>query len=466
VQKTSLKTIQQLLMRHLFKSATLFVVIALIAFYSAVSYSQNKNSRLINEKTTSSQTNKDVNASDYDRFLQDIIKRVKKDYVEEKTDKELAEAAATGILSSLDPHSAYLNESDLKEMQVQTKGEFGGVGIEITAEFSLIKVIAAIDGTPASRAGIKSGDYISKVDGKSIVGVKIGDVVKKLRGKPNTKVSITVLRKGENAPFDVVLQRDNIQIKAVKSSKEKDVAYIKISSFSEQSSSGMITEIKKITKEIGQDNLRGIVLDLRNNPGGLLDEAVKVSDFFLDKGQTIVSISGKNKSEGKVYKDNSNQTITKDIPVAILINEGSASASEIVAGALQDNKRAIILGVKSFGKGSVQSIIPLLENQGAIKMTTALYYTPSGKSIQAQGIEPDIIVTEAKIEKIKKDDLENVRSEASLDGHLKNQIVNEIESSSKSQIGDDNFGLYEKDYQLARAIDLLRGISVYKAVKK
>jgi carboxyl-terminal processing protease len=462
VQKTLFRTIQQLVMKHLFKSITLFVAIVLIAFYSAVSYSQNKNSKLATDKTSVGQSTKDG----YDQFLQDIIKRVKKDYVEEKTDQQLAEAAASGILSSLDPHSSYLNESDLKEMQVQTKGEFGGVGIEITTEFSLIKVVAAIDGTPASKAGIKSGDYISKVDGKSIVGVKIGDVVKKLRGKPNTKVSITVLRKGENAPFDVVLQRDNIQIKAVKSSKEKDVAYVKISSFSEKSYSGMVSELKKIITEIGQDNIKGIVLDLRNNPGGLLDEAVKVSEFFLDKGKTIVSISGKNKSDGKIYKDDSDQTLTANIPVAVLINEGSASASEIVAGALQDNQRAIILGVKSFGKGSVQSIIPLLENQGAIKMTTALYYTPAGKSIQAQGIEPDIIVNEAKIEKIQKDDLENIRSEASLDGHLKNQIANEIESSKKSQIGDDNFGLYEKDYQLARAIDLLRGISVYKAVKK
>jgi carboxyl-terminal processing protease len=449
-------------MKNIFKSITLFVAILLVAFYSVISYSQNKSSKLEPEKTEVIQKNK----SDYNLFLQDIIAKVKKDYVEEKTDQQLAEAAAKGILSSLDPHSDYLNDSELKEMQVQTKGEFGGVGIEITSEFSLIKVISAIDGTPAAKAGIKSGDYISRVNGKSVVGTKISDVVGKLRGKPNTKVTVTVLRKGENAPFDVVLQRENIHIKAVKSSKENDVAYIKINSFSEQSYSGMVSELKKVTGEIGQDKLKGIVLDLRNNPGGLLDEAVKISDFFLDKGQVIVSISGKNKSESRVYRDDSNQTVTNNVPVVVLINEGSASASEIVAGALQDNHRAIILGVKSFGKGSVQSVIPLLENQGALKMTTALYYTPSGKSIQAQGIEPDVIATEAKIEKVKKDDIENVRSEASLDGHLKNQISNEIELSNKSQLGDDNFGLYDKDYQLARAIDLLRGISVYKTVKK
>ncbi len=459
VQNSLFKTIQQLVMKHPFKSIALFVaIVAIAASYSAISHSQNESSK----STAVGQGSED----DYNQFLQDIIKRVKKNYVEEKTDQQLAEAAANGILSSLDPHSSYLNESDLKEMQVQTKGEFGGVGIEITMEFSLIKVVAAIDGTPAERAGIKSGDYISRVDGKSIVGMKIGEVVKKLRGKPNTKVSITILRKGKTAPFDVVLKRGNIRIKAVKSSKEKDIAYVKINSFSEQSYSGMAAELKKIIGKIGQDNLKGIVLDLRNNPGGLLDEAVKVSDFFLDKGKTIVSISGRNKSGDKIYKDDSDQTLTNNIPVAVLINEGSASASEIVAGALQDNQRAIILGVKSFGKGSVQSIIPLLENQGAIKMTTALYYTPSGKSIQAQGIEPDIIVNDAKIEKIKKGDLDNIRSEASLDGHLKNQIENEIEASRKSQIGDDNFNLYEKDYQLARAIDLLRGISVYKAVRQ
>jgi carboxyl-terminal processing protease len=437
-------------MKHLFKSTALFAAIMVIAFYSVVSYSQNKAAKSTTQTTSTSQTK-----NSHDKFLQNLIARVKKDYVEEKTDQELAEAAASGVLSSLDPHSAYLNESDLKEMQVQTRGKFGGVGIEITMEFSLIKVIAAIDGTPASKAGIKSGDYISKVNGQSIVGMKIGEVVKQLRGKPNTKVSVTILRKGEKAPFDVVLRRGNIKIKAVKSSIENDIAYIKISSFSEQSHSGMVSELKKMINKIGPDNLKGIVLDLRNNPGGLLDESIKISDFFLDKGKTIVSISGKNKSGGKVYKDESNQTLTKNVPVAVLINEGSASASEIVAGALQDHGRAIILGVKSFGKGSVQSIIPLSENQGAIKMTTALYYTPSGKSIQATGIEPDIIVNEAKIEKTQKGDLENIRSEASLDGHLKNQIVNEIEASKKSQLGDDNFVLYEKHYQLSRAIYLL-----------
>ncbi|MES2677646.1 MAG: S41 family peptidase [Pseudomonadota bacterium] len=449
-------------MKHLIKSLLLFLVIIAGASYSAISYSQNKNLKLI----TPDLTNQGATKLDNNQFLQDIIKRVKKDYVEEKTDKQLAEAAASGILSSLDPHSAYLNEDDLKEMQVQTKGEFGGVGIEITVEYSLVKVISAIEGTPAEKAGIKSGDYISKIDGKSVVGIKIEEVVKKLRGKPGTKVAVTILRKAEKAPIEIVLQRQNIQIKAVRSSKEQDVAYVKINSFSERTSIGVTTELKKIIGQIGQDKVKGIVLDLRGNPGGLLDEAVKVSDLFLDKDQTIVSIAGRNKTDAKVYKDESNQTLTKDIPLAVLINEGSASASEIVAGALQDNKRAIILGVKSFGKGSVQSVIPLQENRGALKMTTALYYTPSGKSIQAHGIDPDIIVGDAKLEKSDKS-ATNVGSEASLEGHLKNQIEDEIKSAKQqSQIGDNNLELYNKDYQLARAIDLLRGISVYKASKK
>ncbi len=448
-------------MKHLIKSILLFFVIVVGGSYSAISYSQNKAIGQSNPQKTHQESTK----TDNNQFLQDIIKKVKKDYVEEKTDKQLAEAAASGILSSLDPHSAYLNEEDLKEMQVQTKGEFGGLGIEITTEYSLVKVIAAIEGTPAEKAGIKSGDYISKIDGKSIVGVKIDDVVKKLRGKPGTKVILTILRKSEKAPLEISLQRQTIQIKAVRSSKEQDVAYIKINSFSEQASSGVSAELKKLINQIGKDNVKGVVLDLRGNPGGLLDEAIKVSDLFLDKGQIIVSISGRNKADGKIYKDESNQSFTKDIPVAVLINEGSASASEIVAGSLQDNKRAIILGMKSFGKGSVQSVIPLDENHGALKMTTALYYTPSGKSIQAHGIDPDIMVSEAKLEKADKIS-SNIGSELSLEGHLKNQIEDEIKSAKQSQIGDNNFELYNKDYQLARAIDLLRGISVYKAIKK
>ena len=253
-------------MKHLIKSILLFFIIVATASYSAISYSQNKSLKLIASDSTQGSTKSDNN-----QFLQDIVKRVKKDYVEEKTDKELSEAAASGILSSLDPHSAYLNEDEFKEMQVQTKGEFGGVGIEITVEYSLIKVISAIEGTPAEKAGIKSGDYISKIDGKSVVGIKIEDVVKKLRGKPGTKVAVTILRKTEKAPIEVVLQRQMIQIKAVRSSKGQDVAYVKINSFSQQAAVGVETELKKIINQIGKNKVKGIVLDLRGNPGGLLD---------------------------------------------------------------------------------------------------------------------------------------------------------------------------------------------------
>lgn len=442
-------------MKHFFKLIALCGVVITVALYSAISYSQTKN-----QNSNKIFSNEDRNS---DQFIQDIIARVKKDYVTEKTDKELEEAAASGILSSLDPHSAYLNEDGYKEIEVQTKGEFGGLGIEISVESSVIKVISALEGTPAEKAGIKSGDYISKVNGVSVIGVSIDNVVKKLRGKPGTKVSITILRKGEKAPIEMVIQREIIKVKAVRSSRQNDVVYIKINSFSEQAYLGVVDNLKKLINDIGRDKVSGIVLDLRDNPGGLLDSAVSISDIFLDKGMTIVSISGRNKDEGRIYKDDSNQSLTANIPMVVLINEGSASASEIVSGALQDNKRAVIMGTKSFGKGSVQSVIPLENNHGALKMTTALYYTPSGKSIQAHGIDPDIIVNSAKLEKTSNKDVDD-RSEASLENHLKNQVDEEVLAAKKSQIGDDNLDLYNKDYQLARAIDLLRGISVYKAV--
>lgn len=447
-------------MKHPIKSLLIAIFVVAVT-YSTISYSQSKSLKL-----SSATPSSEAKIANSNKFLQDVMARVKQDYVEEKTDSQLAEAAAEGILASLDPHSSYLNADELKEIQVQTKGEFGGVGIEITVEYSLIKVVTAIEGTPAYKAGIKTGDYISRVDGKSVVGVKIDDVVKRLRGKPGTKVAVTILRKNEKAPLEIILTRQNIQIKAVRSSREEDVAYIKINSFSEQASIGAIADLKKLINQIGKDKIKGIVLDLRGNPGGLLDEATKVSEIFLDEGQTIVSISGRNKKDAKVYKDGASQDLTKDIPVVVLINEGSASASEIVAGALQDNKRAIILGQKSFGKGSVQSVIPLEESHGALKMTTALYYTPSGKSIQAHGIDPDIVVGDAKLEAPEKNAASINNSEASLEGHLKNQIEDEIKAANREQIGDDNLELYNKDYQLARAVDLLRGISVYRTIKK
>ena len=396
-------------------------------------------------------------------FLEDVVTRVKKDYVEEKTDRQLYEAAADGLLTSLDPHSSYLNEDALKEMQVQTKGEFGGLGIEITLEFQVVKVVTAIDDTPAFRAGLKSGDYITRINGKTVVGQSIDEVVKKLRGKAGTDVKITIIRKGEKAPIEKTLKREIIKVKAVKAARFKDVAYIKISTFSEQAGQGLIAELQKLKNQIGEKNIKGLVLDLRNNPGGLLDQANDISETFLDKGKTIVSISGRDKSNSKNYIDDKDQTLIPDVPIVVLINEGSASASEIVAGALQDNKRAIIMGVKSFGKGSVQTVIPLTENHGALRLTTALYYTPSGKSIQAHGIEPDIIVGDAKI--ALGDKILDRDSEADLKGHIEVQIQKEIEDAKESQIKDDNIKLYDQDYQLARAIDLLRGVNVYKKIK-
>lgn len=433
------------------------VIVASIAvgFYSAFSISQIqiRPFKIYSEGEFANQKN----------FLQDVISRVKKDYVEEKTDRQLYEAAADGILTSLDPHSSYLNEEGLKEMQVQTKGEFGGVGIEITLEFQVVKVVTAIDDTPAFRAGIKSGDYITRVDGKTVVGLPIDEVVKKLRGKPGTEVKVTILRKGEKAPLEKIFKREIIKVKAVKAARFKDIAYIKVSTFSEQAAQGIVTELKKIKTQIGEQNLKGLVLDLRNNPGGLLDQANKISDIFLNKGETIVSISGRNKSESKIYTDEKDEDLVPHLPIVVLINEGSASASEIVAGALQDNKRAIVMGIKSFGKGSVQTVIPLSENHGALRLTTALYYTPSGKSIQAHGIEPDIIVSDAKISQAEK--ILEKDSEADLKGHIEVQIQKEIEEAKQNQVKDDNIKLYDQDYQLARAIDLLRGINVYKKIQ-
>ena len=441
-------------MKKNLKISAVIIASLFVGFSSAVALSQIEIKKIeFDEKKVE---------EDQKEFLNDIISRVKKDYVEEKTDRQLAEAAADGLLTSLDPHSSYLNEEALKEMQVQTKGEFGGVGIEITLELSVVKVVAAIEDTPAFKVGVKSGDYITKVNDKSIIGLSIEEVVKKLRGKPGTKVRVTILRKGEKAPLEKTITRQVIRVKAVKSAKFKDVAYIKINTFSEQAASGLATELKKLKKQIGEKNLKGLVLDLRNNPGGLLDQAIKVSDAFLNKDAVIVSIKGRG-AESKEYKDEADQSLVPNLPIVVLINEGSASASEIVAGALQDHHRAVIMGIKSFGKGSVQTVIPLEKNRGALRLTTSLYYTPSGKSIQAQGIEPSIEVTAAKIEKQSKAERD---SEADLKGHIEVQLQEALEEAKKEQVSDDNLDLYSQDYQLARAIDLIRGVDVYESVVK
>ncbi len=395
-----------------------------------------------------------------EKFFADVVSKIKDGYVSEKSDKELYEAAAEGLLRSLDPHSSYLDKDGFEEIKVQTRGEFGGLGIEITMDHQLVKIITAIDDTPAYKAGIKPGDYISKINGKTVVGLSIEDVVKKLRGKPKTDVVITILRKNETKPLLKTIKRDIIKVKGVKSAIIGDVAYIKINTFFERASYEVERELKKVKRKIGKKNFKGLVLDLRNNPGGLLDQAIKISDKFLDKEKVIVSIRGRDKSKETIYKDDMDEKLISKFPIVVLINAGSASASEIVAGALQDNKRAVIMGVKSFGKGSVQTVIPLSKNNGALRLTTSLYYTPNGKSIQAHGIDPDVVVKEAKIELVDNNGLRG--SEADLEGHIEVQIQKEISSASDGkQLKDDNFELYKTDHQLARAVDLVRGLQIF-----
>ena len=438
------------------KLAIIVFVSIFAGFFSAISFAQIQGA--------SSKSIKNKYSED---LLSQVLERVKKDYVDEKTQDQLIEAAASGVLSSLDPHSSFLNAEDLKEMSIHTKGEFGGVGIEITTDMSVAKVVSAIEDTPAYRAGIKSGDFIVRIDGKSTYSMKIDEIVKKIRGKVNSPVKLTIYRKGEKEPLEKTIIRRIIKIKPVKSNRFNDVAYIKITNFSERTFADLQTELKKLKTQIGEKNLKGLVLDLRNNPGGLLDQAIEVSAGFLDKEKVVVSVKGK-AGVLKEFQTENDQFLVPNLPIVVLINEGSASASEIVAGALQDHKRAVIMGSKSFGKGSVQTVIPLENNQGALKMTTALYYTPSGRSIQATGIEPDIELAQASIEKQK--DLER-DSEADLKGHIEIKIQDSIEKTAKSskektKIADENIDIYQKDYQLARALDLVRGIGLYNSIIK
>jgi len=438
------------------KLAIIVFVSIFAGFFSAISFAQMQGA--------SSKSIKNKYSED---LLNQVLERVKKDYVDEKSQDQLIEAAASGVLSSLDPHSSFLNAEDLKEMSIHTKGEFGGVGIEITTDMSVAKVVSAIEDTPAYRAGIKSGDFIVRIDGKSTYSMKIDEIVKKIRGKVNSPVKLTIYRKGEKDPLEKTIIRRIIKIKPIKSNRFNDVAYIKITNFSERTFIDLQNELKKLKTQIGEKNLKGLVLDLRNNPGGLLDQAIEVSAGFLDKEKVVVSVKGK-AGILKEFQTENDQFLIPNLPMVVLINEGSASASEIVAGALQDHKRAVIMGSKSFGKGSVQTVIPLENNQGALKMTTALYYTPLGRSIQATGIEPDIELSQASIEKQKNLDRD---SEADLKGHIEIKIQDSIEktaknSKEKTKIADENIDIYQKDYQLARALDLIRGIGLYNSIIK
>ncbi len=382
----------------------------------------------------------------------DVLERVRQDYVEKPDDTQLIESAINGMLASLDPHSAYLSPKHFRDMQVQTRGEFGGLGIEVTMENGVVKVVAPIDGTPAHKAGIQANDLITHLDGEQIVGLTLEQAVEKMRGPENTPITLTIVRKGREEPFDVTIVRDIIRISAVKSRLEADdqVAYIKITTFNEQTHTNLVKAVEELKKKAGK-KLKGYIIDLRNNPGGLLDQAVAVSDAFLDKG-AIVLTKGRNLEELQRSQARPGD-ITDGKKIVVLVNGGSASASEIVAGALQDHKRATIVGTRSFGKGSVQTIIPLGSN-GAIRLTTARYYTPSGRSIQAQGIDPDIVVEQDLPPELQGKEAAKPRGEASLRGHLKPDAEGvKEESGSSAYVPQEP----EKDKQLQYAISLLLG---------
>jgi len=395
-------------------------------------------------------------------LFSEVFEKVRSEYVEEKTDQEIIEAAIQGMLSSMDPHSSFLNADHFKDMQVQTKGQFGGLGIQVSMDPSgLIKVISPIDDTPAYKAGIKAGDLISHLDGERVSGLTLNQAVDKMRGAVGADITMTVRRNGEK-PFDVTITRAVIKVPSVRDRMEGDIGYIRITSFTEQTEIGLKRSIEKFNKEKG-DLLKGIVLDLRNNPGGLLDQAIAVSDAFLNSGE-IVSTRSRRAEDTQRFNARPGD-IADGLPIVVLINGGSASASEIVAGALQDHARALILGTRSFGKGSVQTIMPLGVN-GAMRLTTARYYTPSGRSIQAVGIEPDIKVELAKIEKLGSG---SSNREADLRGSLENTDDNAKERQKKA---DDELNGKDKedekpvDYQLSRALDLIEGISLYSEMPR
>jgi carboxyl-terminal processing protease len=390
----------------------------------------------------------------------DVFERIRADYVESPDDTALIESAIDGMLTSLDPHSSYLSAKDFKDMQVQTSGKFGGLGIEVTMEEGVIKVVSPIDDTPAARAGILAGDMIIALDGETVQGLNLNQAVEKMRGNINTPITLTIKREGVEKPFDVRLVRDVITIHSVRSRIEGEIGYIRITTFNEQTFDGLNEAIDKIEKEVGADKVKGYVVDLRNNPGGLLDQAIAVSDAFLDRGE-IVSTRGRHAEETQRHNAHSGD-LAASKPVIVLVNGGSASASEIVAGALQDHGRATIVGTRSFGKGSVQTIIPLGSN-GALRLTTARYFTPSGRSIQAKGIDPDIeVIQELPPELADQQDVEP-RGEASLRGHLTgdqppSEDVKE-ESGSLAYVPPDP----KDDKQLNYALDLLRGLQVNSA---
>jgi carboxyl-terminal processing protease len=398
----------------------------------------------------------------------DIFERIRAQYVEEVDTEQLVEAAINGMLTSLDPHSSYLSAKDFDEMQEQTRGEFGGLGIEVTQEDGFVKVVAPMDGTPADKAGIKAGDFITHVNSESVLGLTLDDAVDKMRGPVGSEIIITVVREGVAEPFDVSIIRDTIKMVAVRPRLVGNTVVLRISTFNDQTFVGVEEGIKKMVEEAGgMDKVNGFVIDLRNNPGGLLNQAIMVSDAFLEKGE-ITSTRGRDPEQGERFNAEPGD-LADGKPMVVLINGGSASASEIVSGALQDHRRAIVVGTKSFGKGSVQTLIPL-KGDGAMRLTTARYYTPSGRSIQALGVMPDIVVNQPIVEPLTEEEQEardaeearNDRSEADLRGAITNDSMSEDE---RNQLEADRARteeaakLRDEDYQLAYAVDILRGLA-------
>ena len=396
----------------------------------------------------------------------DIFERIRAQYVEEVETDTLIEAAINGMLTSLDPHSSYLSPEDAENMQVQTRGEFGGLGIEVTQEDGFVKVVSPMDGTPADQAGSEAGDFITHVDGESVLGLTLNDAVDLMRGPVGSEIVITVVREGRAEPFDVSIIRDTIELTAVRARTERDTVVLRVTTFNDNTFPNLESSLEEQVEKIGgMDNVDGFVLDLRNNPGGLLSQAIKVSDAFLEQGE-IVSTRGREPQDGERFNA-SEGDLAEGKPIVVLINGGSASASEIVAGALQDHNRAIVVGTKSFGKGSVQTVMPLRGN-GAMRLTTARYYTPSGRSIQALGVSPDVVVPQPRrgeetAEEESDDTPRPGRSEADLRGRLSNDSLSEEEQrqmEEDEEKADEAAKLREEDYQLAYAIDILRGLSV------
>ncbi|MEM6439028.1 MAG: S41 family peptidase [Pseudomonadota bacterium] len=412
----------------------------------------------------SAQENDARTTYEYLDLFGDIFERVRSAYVEEVNERELIENAINGMLTSLDPHSSYLAPDAFDDMRVQTRGEFGGLGIEVTMENGFVKVVSPIDETPAAEAGIEANDYVTHIDGESVLGLTLAEAVDRMRGPVGSDIVITIVREGADEPFDVTITRANIKIRAARARTEGDVGVIRLTSFTEQTYDNMKAGIERIQNELGgAENVRGYVLDLRNNPGGLLSQAVAVSDAFLEKGE-IVSTRGRDLEDSERYNADAGD-LTDGKPVVVIINEGSASASEIVAGALQDHRRAIILGAKSFGKGSVQTIVPL-SGKGAMRLTTARYYTPSGRSIQALGIEPDILIEQRRLEIDEEEENGRpVRSEADLRGSLEQSLDEDelnqfMEERARHEATAE---LRREDLQLAYALDVLTSLTLYGA---